>query len=144
MTWLTPARRRAALTAGLALLGALQFGIGAWAWFAPAQFFEAFPGFGQRWTAAYPPYNAHLVTDLGATFVTLGVLLLIAAVLRDHRVTTVVLVGVLVFAMLHLAFHATHHGLVGGGQLATSIAFLVLGVLAPAALLLLARRPHRR
>lgn len=144
MTRRAGAHRLAPLTAGLALLGAIQLAIGAWAWFAPAHFFDTFPGFGQRWTAVYPPYNAHLVTDLGATFVTLGVLLLIAAALRDRRVTTVVLVGVLVFSVLHLTFHATHHGLGSGPQLAASIGSLVLGVLAPAALLVLARRLHRR
>jgi hypothetical protein len=28
---------------------------------APAHFFATFPGFGLHWTAAYPPYNQHLI-----------------------------------------------------------------------------------
>ena len=60
---------------------------------APRWFFDTFPGFGLAWTAAYPPYNAHLMTDVGAAFTTIGVLLLIAAWLDDRRVTAVVLSG---------------------------------------------------
>ena len=126
------------VTAGLAALGGLHLLWGAWAWFAPRHFYETFPGFGQRWTVAYPPYNAHLVTDLGATFVTFGVLLALAAALRDRRVSTVVLIGVLVFSVLHLAFHFTHRG--EPGIPAASLVSLVLGVLAPAVLIVLTRR----
>ena len=133
---------RPLLTIGLAVLGALNLAWGAWAILAPRHFFDTFPGFGQRWTGAYPPYNGHLVVDLGATCTTLGVLLVLAAVLRDRRVTTVVLAGVLVFSTLHLLYHATHHGLLHGASLAGSIAAVVLGVVGPAALLVLARRPE--
>lgn len=128
------------VTAGLAVLGALNLGWGAWAVTAPRHFFHTFPGFGQRWTGAYPPYNEHLTTDLGATFLALGALLLVAAALRDRRVTSVVLLGVLVFNTVHLVFHATRHGELSGGPLAASLAALVLGLLAPAALLVAVRR----
>lgn len=130
------------LRAGLILLGLLHLAWGGWASLAPRQFFDTFPGFGQHWTAAYPPYNAHLITDLGATFVTLGVLLLIAAALADRKVTAVVLVGVMVFSALHLQFHARHPGALHGRALAASLATLVLGVVAPAVLLALSRRPR--
>ena len=76
---------------------------------APRWFFDTFPGFGLGWTAAYPPYNAHLMTDVGAAFTTIGVLLLIAAWLDDRRVTAVVLVGLLIFLTLHLVFHLRDH-----------------------------------
>lgn len=131
------------VTAGLAGLGGLNLVQGLWAWLAPGHFYDTFPGFGQRWPAGYPPYNAHLVTDLGATFVTFGVLLLAAAALRDRRVTVVVLVGVLGFSVMHLAFHLRQHGELDGGSWAASLATLVLGVLAPAVLLVLARRQRR-
>ncbi|GLH95056.1 hypothetical protein [Phytohabitans aurantiacus] len=125
---------------GLLLLGGLHLSWGVPAVLAPRWFFDTFPGFGRAWTAAYPPYNAHLVTDLGATFLTLGVLLLLAAWFADRRVTAVVLAGVLVFSTLHLAFHARHHGELAGGDLTASLAALVLGVLMPIALLVLDRR----
>jgi hypothetical protein len=133
--------RRRALVAGLVLLGVLHLWWGLWALFAARHFFDTFPGFGQHWTAAYPPYNAHLVWDAGATFTTLGVLLLVAAVLRDRRAAAVVLLGVLLFSTLHLAFHAAHPGALRGAGLAASLVSLVFGVVLPAGLLVLARRP---
>jgi hypothetical protein len=130
------------LFAGVVLLAALNLWWGLWAAIAPRHFFDTFPGFGHHWTAAYPPYNAHLVNDLAATFLTLGVLLLIAGLLRDVRVAAVVLVGCLVFNALHLGFHAFHPGTLRGADLAASLVSLALGVLAPAGLLVLARRPR--
>ena len=131
---------RAVLRGGLALLGVLHLSWGVAATAAPRWFFDTFPGFGERWTAAYPPYNEYLMRDVGATFATLGVLLLAAAVLADRRVTFVVLLGVIVFSGLHLAFHAGHRGGLSGASWSLSLVSLAAGVVAPAALLLLARR----
>jgi hypothetical protein len=119
------------------LLGALHLSWGVPATLAPRWFYDTFPGLGHAWTAAYPPYNAHLITDLGATFTTLGVLLLLAAWLADRTVTAVVLCGVLVFSSLHLAFHLRDHGSLTGADLVASLTALALGVAAPAALLVL-------
>ena len=137
-----PGRRWSALRRGAsALLGLVELSWGGWAYFSPASFFADFPGFGHRWTGAYPPYNEHLTSDLGATFLTLGVLLLAAAVLDDRRVSAVVLAGVLVFNVLHLAYHARHEGELGAADWAASVLALALGVLAPIAILLIPRRP---
>jgi hypothetical protein len=125
---------------GLALLGVLHLSWGVPATLAPRWFFDNFPGLGHAWTAAYPPYNRHLVTDLGATFTALGVLLLLAAWIADRKVTAVVLCGVLVFSSLHLAFHLRDHGALTGGDLVASLGALVLGVVVPVALLMLDRR----
>lgn len=114
----------------LASYGLSHLGWGAWAYAAPGSFFATFPGFGQRWTADYPPYNEHLVVDLGSTFLTLGALLLIAAALDDRRVTTVVVAGAVLFAALHLAFHATHRGGMDDGYV-PSLVTLAVGVVAP-------------
>lgn len=127
------------LRAGLILLGVLHLSWGIPAVLAPRWFFDHFPGFGQAWTAAYPPYNAHLMTDVGAAFLTLGALLVAAAWLADRRVTRVVLAGVLLFSTVHLAFHLGHHGALAGAGLAASLVSLALGVLAPSALLMLSR-----
>jgi hypothetical protein len=130
----------AVVRAGLALLGVLHLSWGIPAVAAPRWFFDTFPGLGHAWTAAYPPYNAHLMTDVGAAFVTLGVLLLLAAVLADRRVTVVVLVGVLTFSALHLGFHLADHGALAGADLAASLTSLALGVIVPGALLAIAVR----
>jgi len=116
---------------GCALLAAVNLWWGVWARFAPRHFYDTFPGFGHQWAAAYPPYNEHLVTDLGATFLTLGVLLAIGAALPDRRVRWTVLAGVFVFNALHFSFHLTNHGTMAGFDLGTSLATLVAGVIAP-------------
>jgi hypothetical protein len=130
---------------GLALLAALNLWWGVWARVAPRHFFDTFPGAGQRWTAAYPPYNEHLVTDLGATFLTLAFLLVVAAISSEPAVRRVVLAGVTLFGALHLLFHATEPGQMVGSSYAASLIALVVGVLLPGGLLALdlLRRPPR-
>ncbi len=128
------------LRLGLALLAAFHLVWGLPAIAAPRWFFDHFPGAGHRWTAAYQPYNEHLMTDVGAAALTLGVLLTIAAVMADRRVTNVVLIGVLVFSTLHLGYHTARHGTLEGTDLLASLASLAAGVLFPAFLLWLNRR----
>jgi hypothetical protein len=131
---------RVVVRGALGVLAAANLWWGLWAITAPRGFFDKFPGWGHRWTAAYPPYNEHLVNDLGATFLTLGVLLAVATALNDRRVTTVVLVGVLLFNSLHLAFHATRHGMLTGFDLGASLTILAAGVAVPIALPIAVRR----
>jgi hypothetical protein len=122
-----------------AAYGLLETAWGGWAYVTPRQFFDTFPGGGYHWTAGYPPFNAHLVSDLGATFLTLGVLLLVAAALDDRRVSTVVVVGEVLFAALHLLFHARYRGDLGADY-GLSLSTLVLGVLIPPLVLLTYRK----
>lgn len=126
----------------MALLAALNLWWGGWALLRPQHFFDTFPGFGFHWTSAYPPFNLHLVTDLGATFVTLGFLLAAGATLRQRSVRLVALGGVLVFNTLHLAFHSWHRGSMTSVDYGLSTASLIAGVLAPAVLLALDRPPR--
>jgi hypothetical protein len=123
----------------MAALAAINAWWGAWARLAPRHFFDNFPGFGRHWTAAYPPYNEHLVTDLGATFLTLAFLLGVAAAVRDRTARWVVLAGVGLFNLLHLSFHAFHRGVMGGFDTAASLTTLAFGVVAAAVLLVLNR-----
>ena len=127
--------RRRLLRGGLTVLGLLHLIWGVAAVAAPRRFFDTFPGFGPGWTAAYPPFNEHLMVDVGAAFTAFGVLLLLAAVLVDRRVTAVVLTGVVVFSAIHLGYHAVRHGDLAGATLAASLVSLLLGVLVPLALL---------
>jgi len=128
---------------GMAGLGAINTWWGIWARVWPEHFFTHFPGLGHQWTAAYPPYNEHLVTDLGATFLTLAFLLLAAAAVDNRAVRTLALLGVGVFSALHLSFHATQHGSMPGADYAESVVALVLGVVVPVALLLVDHLPRR-
>jgi hypothetical protein len=122
---------------GLLVLAAVNGGWGVWARFWPRGFFDTFPGFGHRWTAAYPPYNEHLITDLGATFLTLAFMLVAALLSQSRPVRRVVLAGVLLFDALHLSFHLTHHDGMAPVDVWASLGSLAAGVLAPAVLLAL-------
>jgi hypothetical protein len=124
-------------------LAVLNLWWGVWARLWPRHFFDTFPGFGRRWTAAYPPYNEHLVTDLGSTFLTLGFLLSVAALTTRLPVRRLAFAAVLLFNLLHLGFHADHQGTLGGFDVAASITALALGVLAPLVLLLVEAIPGR-
>lgn len=125
---------------GLSLLSLFHLAWGIPALVAPRWFFDHFPGLGLRWTAAYPPYNEHLMTDVGAAATTLGALLLAAALLADRKVTMVVCAGVALFSALHLGYHTARHGTLDGTDLGLSLASLALGVLAPLAILLVVKQ----
>ncbi len=127
-----------------ALFGALYGSWGAWAIVAPRHFFDTFPGFGFHWTAAYPPYNQHLVVDLGAIFLTLAFLLIAGGVTRQRSARALALAAAGVFGALHLAFHATHAGELSGRDFTLSLLSLVGGVAVPALLLVWDQRAARR
>ncbi len=89
----------------LALSAALP---GVWALLGPRSFFDTFPGFGFAWVELLPPYNEHLVRDVGAFYTAFAFMLGVAALRMDRRLSITTLVGWLVFAVPHLLFHLTH------------------------------------
>jgi hypothetical protein len=98
-------RHRGAVRFLLLALGIPQGLIGAWALFAPRSFYDDFPAGTDGWVNALGPFDEHLVTDVGALFIGLAVLLAIAA-FTLHR-TTVVAAAVtwLVFSVPHTVWH---------------------------------------
>ena len=127
------------LRAGLTLLALITLTVGAWQYFAPRSFYTDIPT-----VAADPPFNQHLMTDVGGLGLALAVVLAAAAVTMDGLLIRVALAAYLVYSVSHLLFHVTHlTGLSAGGT-----AFLVTGLtLLPAlalALLILASRAGRR
>lgn len=105
--------------------GAFFAAAGMAAFLAPAAFFEA--------AAAFEPYNAHLIRDIGAFQLGLGMVLLLSVWLRDALVVT--LVGVGVGSLVHSVGHVLDRHL--GGTPMVDIPFLAaLSVLLLAAALL--------
>ncbi|MDQ6722165.1 MAG: hypothetical protein M3077_08145 [Candidatus Dormibacteraeota bacterium] len=87
-----------------AVFGILVFGAsGAWAFVAPRGFYDAI--------ATYPPYNQHLIHDLGAFQLGLAAALIAGLLLRDALLA--VLAGVTVGALLHLIAHIEDQSLGG-------------------------------
>lgn len=95
-------------TAALALTAAIAFFVGGWASFAPASFYDSFPGVLGQWVATDGPYNEHLVRDVGAFYLALGAASVAGFAWRSPAVTRVLGVAWTVFGVLHLGYHATH------------------------------------
>ncbi|MFG2038689.1 hypothetical protein [Dactylosporangium sp. NPDC048998] len=135
---LPPSRRpllvRSIRRLGFGALGLVNLVWGGWAVAAPSHFFATFPGFGLHWTAAYPPYNQHLIVDLGATMLTLAVLFLGAAIVDRPAVSWLAGLATAVFGTLHFGYHALHAGHMGTTDRVLSLLSLVGGALAPPAL----------
>jgi hypothetical protein len=120
-----------ALSATLALTGG-------WALGAPRSFYDSFPGAGHAWVAVLPPYNEHLVRDVGSLTLALAVLVAAAALTLQRLLVAVAALALLAWSAPHLAFHLAHlEGLTTADKVA-QVAVLVLGVAAPLALLALA------
>lgn len=95
------------LRIGLLLLAAAPIAVGTWALFIPRSFYDDFPVTGRHWVSSLPPYNEHLVRDVGALNLALGVLLATAAILLGRRLVRASLIAWLVYAVPHFAFHLT-------------------------------------
>ena len=126
---------RRGVRAGLVLLALPQLAIGVWALVSPTGWFENFPGAGNRWLPLYEGgFDEHLVTDVGSTFLALGVILVLAAVWMDRRVVLAASVGYLVYQVPHAIFHfGADDVLSDGDQVANTIGlalalFLAVGI----------------
>jgi len=91
------------------LLGCLSLTavfVGGWAYFAPAHFHDYFPGFGMRWLPVFGPFNEHLVKDVGAMYLGLAVLSVMALIFVRNRTLVIVAAGAwTMFNLLHLVYH---------------------------------------
>lgn len=102
------ARDAAVLRIGFGILAAVQVAIGVWALLVPASFFEDFPMAGRSWVALLPPYNEHLVRDVGALSLAISVVLTAAAITARRAESLIALAAFAVYAVPHTVFHASH------------------------------------
>jgi len=93
--------------AALGLLFASSLLIGLTAFALPRTFYDDFP-FLAHWVNLLPPYNEHLITDVGGLYLGFAVLFGWAAWTLDRVLARAVCVAWILTAGLHLIFHASH------------------------------------
>jgi hypothetical protein len=136
--------KREWLRGGLMVLAVSALTVGLWALLVPRSFYDDFPLPGRDWVSTLGPYNEHLVRDVGALNLALGVLLVVAAVLLERRLVQTSLVAYLAYAVPHFIFHvSTGHAFPLGDNIANLIT-LGLAVVLPLVLLALVGRPGGR
>jgi hypothetical protein len=97
--------RIARLALGLLFVSSLLIGLTATV--VPMTFYDDFP-FLAQWVNLLPPYNEHLVTDVGGLYLGFAVLFAWAAQTLERTLIRAVCTGWLLTASLHLIFHAGH------------------------------------
>jgi hypothetical protein len=135
---MTEARADAALASTLGVLAAVSLVVGLYAFVWPHSFYDHVLGVDRL-----PPYNQHLLTDVGGFYLGFAVLFAWAAVDRGRALVLATCAAWVVVQALHLAYHVTHleHFSVG-----TAVAQTILLAAAPAvavAAALLGARPSR-
>ena len=135
---------RILLRVGLLTLAATQALVGVWALPAPRAFYDGFPVSGHPWVALLPPYNEHLVRDVGAFNLALTVVLVAAAWTLDRTLVRVALAALLVYALPHTIFHAGHlEGFPPGDALGQTVGTVLHLVLTASLFALTWRLPAR-
>ena len=117
----SPQTARVAL--GFLFLSAVTIGVVATLF--PREFYDDFP-FVSHWVDLLPPYNEHLVTDVGGLYLGFAVLLAWAARTLDRTLVQAVCAAWLLTAAIHLFFHVTHLDNFDTGDAIAEIASLAL------------------
>jgi hypothetical protein len=132
-----------AVVAALGALAITGLVVGTWALLAPGHFFHQFP-LGQGWVATDGPYNEHLVRDVGALNLALGIATAISLGVRSVHAQHALAWGWAVDGVAHLVYHLHH---LGPFETATAVAVAVITAstpaLAAAALVSLHGEQHR-
>ena len=128
------------LRIALALLALSSLATGLPAAVVPRTFYDDFP-FVASWVDRLPPYNQHLVTDVGAFYLAFTVLFAWAAARPSRALVVPLCVAWALAAAIHLLFHATHLGGLSTANAVAELAGLALVLLLPfAAIAALPRR----
>jgi hypothetical protein len=129
---------KAWLRAGLILLAATETVVGVWQYFFPESFYANFPT-----VSLDPPFNEHLMSDVGGLTLAITAVLVYAAIHPEHRLVTGALTGFIVFAVTHVLFHATHLDGFTTSDAVEVITVLTVDAIIPIALLLVVRAYRR-
>jgi hypothetical protein len=127
------------LRAVLGILAVSSAATGLPAALTPRRFYDDFP-FVASWVDRLPPYNEHLVTDVGAFYLAFAVLFAWAAARPRRELVVPLCAAWALAAALHLRFHVAHLGVLGTADAIAQTAGLVLVLLLPLAAIAALRR----
>jgi hypothetical protein len=122
-------------------LAALAAAVGLPAALAPRAFYDGFP-LGRGWVAALPPYNQHLVTDVGGFYLAFVVLFAWAALTLQRPLIVPLCTAWSVAALLHFGYHVAHlDGWDAGDAIAQTVLLALVLALPVSAVAAAPRRP---
>jgi hypothetical protein len=119
----------------LGYLALIAFEIGAWALFAPQNFYDGFPGMGRAWVSVDGPFNEHLIRDVGALNLAFCAVVVYAAVTLNRHLINAACIAALAWGVPHLIYHAFNTEPLSAADNVLSLGGLVLGVGLPLLLL---------
>jgi hypothetical protein len=122
------------LRAALLLLTLSQVVVGTWQLLLPRSFYDLY------WVELLPPYNEHLMRDVGGLNLALAVVLGASALIMERRLVSTALLAYLTFAAYHLVFHVTHLEHFPQADAIAQTSALASGVAFPLVLLIVAWR----
>jgi len=123
----------------MALLAVSAAAVGLPATLAPRAFYDDFP-FVASWVDRLPPYNQHLVTDVGGFYLAFALLFAWAAVRPARALVVPLSVAWSLAAAVHLLFHVTHLNGYPAADAVAQTAGLAFVLVLPLAVVALVRR----
>ena len=129
---------------GLLFMVAQGLLVGGWALFAPRSFFRDFPALGGTWVNAFPPYNEHLVRDIGGLNLGFALLFLMSASTLDVTLIRTSVGAWLLYAVPHFIFHITNMDRLSASEKLFQTLALGALIVIPVGLLMATRRRRVR
>jgi hypothetical protein len=118
--------------------------VGLQASFAPHSFYSGFP-FGRGWVELLPPFNEHLISDVGGFYVAFALLFAWAALRLSRELVVPLCAAYSVSALIHFVYHVTHlDGFATGDAISQTFSLALVLALPVIAVATLPRRSAAR
>jgi len=105
----------------------------------PTAFYDGFP-FGRAWVQLLPPYNEHLIRDVGGFYLAFAILFAWAALRPSRELVVPLAAAWSVAALLHAVYHALHLDGFGAADAVAQTTGLVVVLALPVLAIVLARQ----